>query len=46
MLKKGIKGIDIAEGTKLSKAMVSMYLKGERNSPKIDRYFRKLKEKK
>jgi len=46
MLKSGIKGIDIAKSTRLSRSMITRYLKGERNSPRIDQFFNKLKKNK
>ena len=46
MLQLGVMSNDVAHATNLSKSMVSMYLKGKRGSPKLDKYFDKLKEKK
>jgi len=46
MLKSGLKGNAIAKATNYSPDMVSRYLKGERNSKRLDEFFDKLKNKK
>jgi len=43
MLQMGVTGAEIAKKNKCSQSLVSMYIKGTRESEKLDRYFEKLK---
>lgn len=46
MLKSGLNNNAVAKATNYCPAMVSKYLKGKRNSKKLDDFFGKLKSKK
>ena len=43
MLKRGIKIKDVVKSSGLSQPMVSLYIQGKRNSPRLDRVFNRLK---
>ena len=44
MLKSGIRNKDVTKKTNLSPTMVTQYIKGDRGSPRLDKFFKKLKK--